>query len=473
MKLPPQCFTTKMTPSDGLKLELKVTEHCIQMEDNGFPLDVEECNKQITQLQERVDWVDKAVVHLIPPTPKQKGTVVEKLFKLNGSYTKQVTDWAEENDVPVEYVDGPFCRIDFIPINLDSHVQVNKWLLDNGWIPTEWNYKKDKRGKEIKDSQGNKIKTSPKITDDSMESLEELGQAGRLIAYRRKVTHKRNQIQGFIRNMRSDGRVPSRVNPLGAETRRMTHSIIANVPAPNKKGQFWKPMRKVFYSGDDQHVVVGADASQIQIRGLVHYAAVVAGDYSGIETMAEADSGRAKDFHDKNGETAGVTRQDSKGIFYGYLFGAGIPKTAKQLGKSVKATQAIRKKFDSAVPYVSKIVDHLVSFYRAHGYITGIDGGRIYVPSEHMLLVYLLQNFEAILMKVALCYAINDIKRYGWDAQLVTMQHDEFQFVCHKDNAKALAKSLERSIERAGVFIGSECPVKGEAVIGNNWYETH
>jgi len=461
-----KCFTTKLKLNDALKIETKTAKICYQMELNGFPLDLVETNKQIGQLQERVDWVDKAVIALIPPKPVQKGTVVAKIFKMNGDYTKQVEDWREGLDV-----DGEFCRIEYKPINLASPVQVNTWLLANGWIPLEWNYKKV-NGRDIRDERGKKIPTSPKITDESLDSLEELGPAGRMIAYRRKVSHKRNQLQGFIRNLRPDGCVPSKVNTLGAATRRMTHSIIANVPTP-KKGQFWKPMRKVFVAGNKDWVVVGVDASQIQIRGLGHYAAIICDDYQMINDLVASDTGEGDDVHTLNGKRSDVSRDESKGIFYGYLFGAGVPKTAKQLGRSVKETEAIRKKFDAAVPFVGKIVEHLMIYYRIHGYITGLDGTKIYAESEHMLLVYLLQNFEAVFMKVALCYSMDRIEKAGLRAKFVTMQHDEFQFIAHKDDAKKLSKLLEKAMVDAGKFVGSKCPILGEAKIGSSWYLTH
>lgn len=464
-----KCFITKLSVNDALRIELKASLGCIDMQNNGFPLDQAETNKQIAALQERVDWVDEAVVALIPPKPKQYGTDVTKVFKMNGEYTKQVQDWRTENNQGD--VDGEFCRITYEAINLNSSKQVNEWLLANGWVPIEWNYKKV-NGREVRDHNGDKIPTSPKITDESLDSLEELGPAGRLIAYRRKVTHKRNQLQGFLRNLRPDGTVPSKVNTLGAATRRMTHSIIANVPS-DKEGQFWKTMRKVFCAGDPDWVVVGADASQIQIRGLVHYAAVVANDYTGIEAIRKADRGEIRDYHTANGEAAGVSRNASKNIFYGYLFGAGIEKTARQLGVSVKEARRIRTLFQNAVPYVDQIVEHITQYYRIHGYMTGLDGTKIYAESEHMLLVYLLQNFEAVFMKVALCYMMDRIKAKGLRAKLVTMQHDEFQYICHKDDAKKLARLLEKTMVDAGKFVGSECPILGEAKIGKSWFETH
>lgn len=467
----PKTFQTKLGLNEAIKIEMKSAMLCQTMAENGFPLDKAEAHAQIAELTRRIEETEATILPLIPAKPKAKGTTVTKLFKLNGEHTAQVLKWKEENDVTAD-VDGQFTRIEWNPINLNSPVQVNNWLLKNGWQPKEWNYKKDKRGKEIRDAQGNKIKTSPKLTDESLEDLEELGEAAKLIALRRKYTHKRNQIEGFLRNCRADGRVPSEVNTIGAATRRMTHKKIANVPKPNDKA-FWPYMRKMFYAGDPEWTVVGCDASQIQIRGLGHYAAVVCNNYQLIDDLVSADNGEGPDVHTLNGQRSGTERDESKGIFYGYLFGAGVPKTAKQLGKSVKETEKIRKKFDEAVPFVGQIVDYLVKFYRTHGYITGLDGVKIYAESEHMLLVYLLQNFEAVFMKVALCYADNMIKAKGLRAQFVTMQHDEFQFIAHKDDAEQVGAILEESMQKAGVFVGSLCPVVGEAKIGPTWYHTH
>lgn len=440
------------------------------MEQTGFPFDKAEADKQIAQLQERVDWVDSIINPFIPPKPKQLGTTITKVYKINGDYTKQVSDWLQPSSCEDFEVVGPFNRIEFVPINLDSSVQVTAWLLKNGWQPTEWNYKKDpKTKKPVKDMYGNFVKTSPKLTEDSLDSLDQLGVAGRLIGYRRKCTHKRNQIQGFIKNLRPDGRVPSVVNTLGAETGRMTHSIIANVPAP-KEGQFWKPMRKVFSTkAIEGYCIVGGDADQCQVRALAHYMK----DDEFTDALCNGKKSEGTDLHSLNANRAGVSRSHAKNVFYGYLFGAGVAKTASQIGCSEKEAEVIRKKFEAGLNALVKLLKVLQKFWKKHGYILAIDGRKIYVKSEHMLLVYLLQSFEAVLMKVALCFVYERIKAEGLDAKLVTMQHDEFQFLVKNEHAERVRIIIENSIEKAGTFIGSDCPIKGEAVIGNNWYETH
>ena len=449
-----------------MQLELKVQDICLEMAKDGFPLDKKECHRQIAELQTRIDWVDSAILPLIPPKPKQVGATVKKVYKINGEYTKQVQGWIDEHEDSVD-CDGAFSRISFVPINLDSSKQVTEWLLNNGWKPKEWNYKKDKAGKEIKDYYGNKIKTSPKITEESLEDLEELGQAGRLISYRRQITHKRNQIKGFLRDCRDDGTVPSIINTLGAATGRCTHSKIVNVPAP-KEGALWKEMRKVFHAPKG-YKVVGADCDQCQVRGLDHYM----NDEEFRDALLNGIKSEGTDLHSLNARRAGVSRSHAKNVFYGYLFGAGANKTASQIGCSIKEAEGIRKKFESGLESLTNLLKDLRHYWNNNGYIIGIDGRKIYVTSEHMLLVYLLQNFEAVLMKWAMVLAYDEIKLRGLDAKFATFQHDEFQLIVKEEQAEEVAKILEDSIAKAGRVIGSRCPIKGEAEIGQTWYETH
>lgn len=437
------------------------------MQDNGFPLDIDECNKQLGELQREIDKIDESILPLIPPKPKQDKTTITKVFKLNGDYTKQVSDWLGQQTKPNIEVCGSFNRIEFVPINLDSSKQVNEWLLDNGWEPKTWNYKKDKAGKEIKDYYGNKIKTSPKLTEEDYETLKGLGPAAKLISDRRQYTHKRNQIKGFLRDVRPDGTVPSMVNTLGAATGRMTHSKIVNVPAP-REGAFWPTMRKVFYAPEG-YKVVGADADQCQVRALSHYM----NDQEFQEALLNGDKEAGTDMHSLNARRAGVSRSHAKNVFYGYLFGAGANKTASQIGCSVTDAERIRKKFESGLSSLVDLLTDLRRFWKANGYILGIDGRKIYVTSEHMLLVYLLQNFEAVLMKWAMVVAYEKIKEEKLDAKFATMQHDEFQLIVKEEHADRVAKILEYSINKAGTIIGSRCIIKGEAEIGDNWYETH
>ena len=205
------------------------------------------------------------------------------------------------------------------------------------------------------------------------------------------------------------------------------------------------------------------------VRGLAHYM----NDQEFTDALLNGKKSEGTDLHSLNGRRAGVSRSHAKNVFYGYLFGAGANKTASQIGCSVSEAEVIRKKFEAGLTALVDLLDALRAYHKKHGYIMGIDGVPIYVGSEHMQLVYLLQNFEEVLVKIALIVAYQDIKDQGLDAKLATIQHDEFQFIAKEEHAESVGKILEESFTKAGTILGSRCIIKGEAEIGNNWYETH
>lgn len=462
---------TEYNWNESIQLEQEIYSACLQMANNGFHLDVEEVNKQIDQLEERITWAESVLIPMIPAKPKRAYTAeVKKVFKINGQYTKSVLDWY--NDTSSLEIVGPFTRVEYQEINLNSSKQVREWLEKNGWKPDTWNYQKDKKGKDIRLPDGSKIKTTPKITDTSLEDSD-LGQAGKVYLYYRKCTHKRNTLRGLLRDIRDDGTVPSLVNTFGAATGRMTHRIIVNIPgnkAPEKKGDFvWRTMRKCF-SAPAGYKIVGCDADQCQIRGLAHYMQ----DAAFLEALLKGRKENGTDIHSVNAKLAGLNdRQHAKALFYGYLFGAGVAKTASQLGISKDEADKIRKRFERNLKGLKRLLDELKDFWKNNGYIVGLDGRKIYVTGEHMLLVYLLQCFEAVLMKRALMLALEEFNKRGLEAYLVTFQHDEFQFRVKEEHAEQVAKILRESIEKAGTYYNLNCPISGEAKIGNNWLETH
>jgi len=79
-------FTTKLQVNHALEMEMDTARICSQMADNGFPLDKHECVRQINMLDDRIDWVDNAILPFIPPKPKQKGVTIEAPFKMNGDH---------------------------------------------------------------------------------------------------------------------------------------------------------------------------------------------------------------------------------------------------------------------------------------------------------------------------------------------------------------------------------------------------
>lgn len=74
--------------------------------------------------------------------------------------------------------------------------------------------------------------TSPKITEDSFDSIgEDEGHALHLLKTRMVWSHRRSLIQGLLNNERDDGKLSGEANPCATPTARMRHKIIVNIPA--------------------------------------------------------------------------------------------------------------------------------------------------------------------------------------------------------------------------------------------------
>ena len=100
----------------------------------------------------------------------------------------------------------------------------------------------------------------------------------------------------------------------------------------------------------------------------------------------------------------------------------------------------------------------------------------ISVPSEHQLLVYLLQSDEAIHMAKAYCLAaerLHEKFKWGVDYGIVSWIHDEFQVECKEEISEEVSTICKQAIVDAGLYFNIKCPHKGESEIGKNWFETH
>ncbi len=214
----------------AIRLEYAVARYHAQQELNGCPFDKELAVKTLGLIQEELTQLDKYLLNIIPRTCKSPYTVpINKPFLMSGLHSANTIKWFN-NVVP--NIGGPFTRVQFIPINLNSDAQVKKYLLTQGWVPREWNYKKDKNGRWMYDSKGKKIKSSPKLTEESYPSIK--SDIGKELARRAVLRHRENLIQnrkdpnnkGLLSFIRSDGRIPAEGVPQAAITGRYRHRKI-------------------------------------------------------------------------------------------------------------------------------------------------------------------------------------------------------------------------------------------------------
>lgn len=439
--------------ADAIRLEHRVQEIILRQQDHGWLLDQERCKMLIGTLVNLIKETDEQLLPNIKPRVTQDSEVSAP-FKKDGTLLERVRKYFGEEDAHT--VRGPFTKLSFESINLGSATQLKEYLFSIGWKPDEWNEH------PITGEQ-----TSPKLTTTS---LLKLGKPGELIDHRTVLVHRKNQLMGFIRNLRGDGRIEARANTLGALTGRFTHSIIVNVPKAEESVFFGRELRSVFTVPDDK-VMLDYDAKGLEGRMLAHY-------LNDPEFTKLILSG---DWHNKIWSliTPFVSsRSVSKNVFYAFIYGAGD----WQLGNTADITpngfnkesvgRAIRTAIMLGIPSL-KILNDKIQQESGRGYIVGLDHRRIRIRSKHAALNTLLQSAGAIVMKQAMCILDDWINQYSLDAHKIGDFHDEGVLEVNPSQSELLKTLAIGCVIKAGEHFNLKCPLDADARLGKRWSEVH
>jgi len=365
------------------------------------------------------------------------------------------------NNVSKGYVKGQTIeRRTETPFNPGSRDQVAHFLIRKyGWSAVE----KTEGGK-------------PKVTGDILSKLSypEAGALANLFDAKKLYAQLYNGDNGWLKKVRM-GRIYGRVNHNGAVTGRCTHSgpNLSQVP---RVTSFMGERCRALFLADAGHVLVGVDASGLELRNLAHYLHPLDnGTYT--STILEGD------IHTKNKLDAGLeTRAQAKTFIYAFNYGAGdellgdiVSPEATQAMKRVIGSD-MRRKFLMNNPAIALLKDKIKFKVQTRGHLVGLDGRKLPVREDYRGLNVLLQAAGAVAMKKASCILwqkLEDEGLAGTKVFPVLHIHDEFQMSTHPDVAEHVRLLGIQSIREAGEFFKYNCPLDGEGKIGKNWSETH
>lgn len=348
----------------------------------------------------------------------------------------------------------------------------------------------ERRGwKPVKLTEG---EAKPQIDEDVLRPLKDWPEA-QLLNERFILQKRLGQLTegkvSWTKLVGKDGRIHGRVNHNGAVTGRCTHSgpNMAQVPGVRKgkavvegkkveqvlmgaAGGYGWESRSLFIVPPG-FLLVGADASGLELRCLAHYM----GKYDGGEYAKILLEG---DIHSVNQAAAGLdTRDQAKTFIYAFLYGAGDEKIGSIVGKGAAAGKALKAAFLKKTPALAQLKHDIGLAVALKGTLRGLDGRILAVRSKHAALNTLLQSAGAIVMKKAtvLLYdaLINMNLRFGVDFANVAHVHDEVQIEAHERIATAVGVTAVASIRAAGDHFKFRCPLDGAYKIGRNWAETH
>lgn len=290
----------------------------------------------------------------------------------------------------------------------------------------------------------------------------------KLIARYLLLQKRISQVSSWFKELKDDNCIHGRVNTIGAVTGRMTHNSPNMAQIPNSGSEFGPECRDCF-TVRNGYMLVGADASGLELRMLAHYMK----DEAYVKTVIEGKQEDGTDVHTVNQKAAGLeTRNQAKTFIYAFLYGAGDAKIGSIINGSAVAGKKLKEKFLKSTPALAELKEKITAKAKK-GYLPGLDGRKLWVRSEHAALNTLLQGAGAIVMKKALIILDNAIKSAKIDAHFVANVHDEWQIEVKQGFEETVGTMAVNAIEEAGRFYGLRCPLTGEWNAGLTWKETH
>jgi len=294
----------------------------------------------------------------------------------------------------------------------------------------------------------------PKVDESTLTEQSDSPEAQLVLEYL-TLSKRLGMLKSWIDNVGIDGRIHGYVNSCGAVTGRMTHNSpnLAQIPSESE-------YRKCFIV-EEGNVLVGADASGLELRCLAHYM----NDVNYTRELLEGD------VHAATQKAARLrTRDDAKRFTYALLYGAGDTKLGNLIGGTAKDGRDARDNYlRSMSPYAQLVGKAERATER--GCLSGIDKRKVRIRNRHAALNTLLQSCGAIVMKQALVLAVEKLKDVPH--KFVGNIHDEFQVETPAEHGETVGKALVQSIIEAGEVLEMRCPLDGEFKIGKTWAETH
>jgi DNA polymerase-1 len=289
---------------------------------------------------------------------------------------------------------------------------------------------------------------------------------------------------GWLHHVTPEGKLHAGFIPLTAVTGRPSCVApnLQQVPTDKRVRSLFGPRRGWKF--------VGVDADGQELRCLGHYLARYDGGEYG-RAVVHGKQSEGTDIHSRVQELIGFhTRNGTKPVEYGLLYGAGNPKlgmialkdamsVGKDLGKKSlkKRGQEIRSAIMDGLTGFKDLGDDVRAAAGARGKLKGLDLRTLWVRSPHSALNLLLQSAGIIHMKMAISMMEDRLAEVGLVAgehyNLVLWVHDELQFEVMPEHAELLGKTAAKVIEDAAVKLDFRVPMTGTYDIGNNWSETH
>jgi len=277
------------------------------------------------------------------------------------------------------------------------------------------------------------------------------------------------------------GRIHTSFNQVVAATGRLSsdNPNLQNIPVRTERG---REIRKAFVAKDDNHVLLSADYSQIELR--------IVASMSGDPNMCAAFN-EGKDIHTATAarvygiaesEVTKEMRYKAKSVNFGIIYGQGAFGLAENLQISRGEAKTLIDNYFREYSSIREYMDGMIQSARDKGYVETLMGRRRYLRdinsanavvrgfSERNAINAPIQGSAADMIKLAMIRVQHDLKNGNFKTKLLLQVHDELIFDVPKEEVDAVKPVVEKAMREA---LPLKVPVEVGMGTGKTWLDAH
>jgi len=254
---------------------------------------------------------------------------------------------------------------------------------------------------------------------------------------------------------------------------------LQNIPIRTEKG---REVRKAFIARDEDHVLLAADYSQVELRLIAEMSGdpvMVEAFQQGLDIHAATAS---KVFEVPLEEVTREMRSNAKTVNFGIIYGVSAFGLSQQSTLSRKEAAEIIKSYFATYPKLKEYMDANIAFAREHGYVKTImnrkrrlndinsRNGVVRGHAERNAINAPVQGSAADIIKLAMIKVQSEIEAQGLQSKMLLQVHDELVFDALKSELPQLKKLIKDAMEN--VF-ESSVPLIVDMGEGRTWLEAH
>jgi len=278
------------------------------------------------------------------------------------------------------------------------------------------------------------------------------------------------------------GKIHTSYNQAVAATGRLSSNNpnLQNIPIREERG---REIRKAFIPQDDEHILLAADYSQIELRLMAHM--------SQDENMLKAFKNNidihtttaAKIFHVENlSEVTNEQRRKAKTANFGIIYGISAFGLSQRLNIPRTEAKQLIDEYFNGFPQVKKYMDKSIAEAREKGYVETLMGRKRFLKdinsrnaivrgfAERNAINAPIQGSAADIIKLAMIDVFNELKKQQLKSKMILQVHDELIFDVYKPELEQLKEIVQTKMEKAVLL---SIPLTVDMGTGENWLEAH